>query len=386
MATFRKLRAGKLFTGITMLEDTKVLICQADGTVEDILDIAEAGDGIEFFPGMISPGFINAHCHLDLSHLRNEIPHGTGLVNFVQQVMQKRNEKSADEKLEAMQKAVEEMVHSGIVAVGDICNGDESIGIKINSPIHWKNFAEISGFVDSTAQQRLEPGLKTEESFRQKDMHAQVVPHSPYSVSKALFQLINEQSHGQLISIHNQEAEAENELYKNKKGELLKLYENLGIDISSFEASGKSSLSSWLPYFNKQQSIISVHNSFISKDDIVFARNYAAANLSNMYYCICISANLYIENTLPPIEMLVHENSNIIIGTDSYASNDQLSIWEEIKTIRKNFPAIEFETILRWSTINGARALGLDEKLGSFEKGKTPGIVHIYDNEARRIL
>ncbi len=386
MATYRKLRANKLFTGTAMLGDDNVLIIDTHGTVEGIVNLQDAGDDLEFFPGTLSPGFINAHCHLDLSHLKNDISPSTGLVDFVQQVMAKRNEKSPEEKLESMQSAAEEMYASGIVAVGDICNGVESIPVKLKSPIAWKNFAEISGFVDATAQQRLEPGLKTEESFRQKTMHAQVVPHSPYSVSKTLFQLINKQSLGQLISIHNQEAAAENELYKSKSGDLLKLYENLGINISGFEATGKSSLTSWLPYFNKQQSIISVHNSFSSNEDIVFARQYAAANLSSIYYCICINANLYIENTLPPIEILVNEQASIIIGTDSYASNWQLNVWEEIKTICKNFPKIKLETILGWATINGAKALGLDDKLGSFEKGKIPGIVHTYGDEAHRIL
>jgi cytosine/adenosine deaminase-related metal-dependent hydrolase len=385
MATYRKLRAEKLFTGTAMLGDEKVLIMQPAGTVEAIVNKDEAGDDIEWFPGILSPGFINAHCHLDLSHLKNVIPTGTGLVDFVQQVMAKRNEKSSEEKLIAMQAAADEMYGAGTVAVGDICNGEESLEIKLNSPIAWKNFAEISGFIDATAQQRLEPGIKTVEGFKQKAMHAQVVPHSPYSVSKTLFQLINEQSQGQVISIHNQEAAAENELYISKGGDLLKLYTNLGINISGFEATGKSSLTSWLPHFNEQQSIIAVHNSFSSKEDIVFARDYKAQYLSDIYYCICINANLYIENALPPINMLVEEQSNLVIGTDSYASNYQLSVWEEIKTISKNFPGIDLETILGWATINGARALGFEEKLGSFEKGKTPGVVHIYEGEAIRV-
>lgn len=386
MAAYRKLRTDKLFTGIAMLGAEKVLISLADGTIESMVNLQDAGDDIEYFPGIVCPGFINAHCHLDLSHLKNEIPSGTGLADFVQKLMAKRNEKSLEEKLEAMQSAAEEMYASGIVAVGDICNGDESITVKVNSPIEWKNFAEISGFVDATSEQRLEPGIKTAESFRKSGLHGQVVPHSPYSVSKTLFHLINEQSEGQLISIHNQEAEAENDLYKNKSGDLLVLYKNLGIDISGFEATGKSSLLSWLPFFNKQQSIIAVHNSFSSKADIVFTEKYAEANLSAMHFCICINANLYIENTLPALEMMMDEKANIIIGTDSYASNTQLNVWEEIKTIRKHFPGIALETILGWATINGAISLGLGERLGSFEKGKTPGMVHVNGDTARRIL
>ena len=81
---------------------------------------------------------------------------------------------------------------------------------------------------------------------------------------------------------------------------------------------------------------------------------------------------------MPPIELLRKNNSNIIIGTDSYASNWQLNIWEEIKTIQsETFNTIPLAEILQWATINGARALQMDNTLGSFEKDKKPGVVLI---------
>jgi imidazolonepropionase-like amidohydrolase len=69
-----------------------------------------------------------------------------------------------------------------------------------------------------------------------------------------------------------------------------------------------------------------------------------------------------------------------VIGTDSLASNHQLSIAAELKTIRQHFPHIESAELLRWSTFNGARALGLDHILGSFEKGKEPGVLTIQED------
>ncbi|MEO6406362.1 MAG: amidohydrolase family protein [Ferruginibacter sp.] len=386
MAAYRKFNATKLFSGTEMFFNDKVLVCHPDGTIENIINLQDAGDDVEYFPGLICPGFINAHCHLDLSHLQNEIPEGTGLVDFVQQVMSKKNDKTAVEKLIAMEAAANELSGSGTVAVGDICNGEESIAIKINSPIAWKNFVEISGFVNATAAQRLEPGLETINSFKAKGLNAQLVPHSPYSVSKTLFKRINEETAGGIVTIHNQEAVAENGLYKNKTGGMLRLYENLGIDISGFEATGTTSIKSWLPYFTRQQSIISVHNSFSSEEDIQFAKNYAVANLRSIHFCICINANLYIENQLPPINMLMAQGCDLIIGTDSYASNHHLNVWQEIKNIQDHFSQIPLVTILKWATINGARALDMEDKLGSFERGKTPGIVHIYKDEVTRIL
>ena len=75
--------------------------------------------------------------------------------------------------------------------------------------------------------------------------------------------------------------------------------------------------------------------------------------------------------------MLLKNECNIVIGTDSLASNHQLNILEELKTISKNFPNIPIETLLQWATINGAKALQMENELGSFEKGKHPGVVLI---------
>jgi len=85
----------------------------------------------------------------------------------------------------------------------------------------------------------------------------------------------------------------------------------------------------------------------------------------------------FIENRLPPVELLIKNKCNIVVGTDSLASNHRLSILEELKAISKNFPHISTETLLQWATINGAKALQMEKMLGNFEKGKTPGIVLI---------
>ena len=90
---------------------------------------------------------------------------------------------------------------------------------------------------------------------------------------------------------------------------------------------------------------------------------------------------------MPPIEMLMKNGAPLVLGTDSYSSNWQLSIAAEIRTIRERLPEIPMQTILQWATINGAIALDRSDALGSFEKGKTPGVVLLDDElHARRIL
>ena len=362
-----------------MLSAPTVLITDGSGLIIDLVNIEEAGDGIEEFKGIISPGFVNAHCHLELSHLKGRIPENTGIVEFVQQVMNNRS-KGNEQQLEAMEQADSKMYHSGIVAVGDICNSTDSIAVKKSSKILWHNFIEVSGFVGEAANARLEAmklildQFKNELPFQPKTLS----PHAPYSVSKKLFHLLNEHTEAQLITIHNQESADEDELYLAKQGGFLDLYNNFEIDISSFEPTGKSSVQSWLPYFNKQQSILSVHNTYTSKSDIDFLIKYSEKHSSLFSYCICINANDYIEQKNPPIEMLMNSDCNVVIGTDSLASNHQLNILEELKTIQlSNNPIFPLSILLKWATINGAKALQLDSLVGSFEKGKKPGVVLI---------
>lgn len=391
---YRKYKPGIIFTGTEMLPEDAVLITETDGTVREIISGEDAGDDVQQLEGILGPGFVNAHCHIELSHMKGRVQPHTGLINFVQVVMTSRDLVSQEQKLVAMQEAEKELYESGTVAIGDICNGTDSIELKKNSPLYWHNFIEVSGFIDTGAEKRLAAAgailvqFEAEsEEVAGKDTTgyrtATLSPHAPYSVSNKLFRLLNEKTAQQIISIHNQEAKEENELYQNKTGDFLNLYNNLGIDISGFTAAGKSSLQSWSPYFTRGQQIISVHNTFTSQEDLDFVKQHAPG----IFFCICANANLYIENVLPPVELLLQNNCDIIMGTDSYASNWHLNMMDEIKTVRQNFPQIPLGTILQWATFNGARALGIEDNFGSLAKGKKPGLVLINEKSlAARLL
>ena len=132
---YRKFTASQIFTGHEILTGHFALITTKEGIVVDMVEIVDAGDDIEIFTGLLTPGFINAHCHLELSHLKGIIPESTGLVSFVQQVMSRRGS-PADLKMDAMIRAEAEMYKNGIVAVGDICNTTDSIPLKQQSNLH----------------------------------------------------------------------------------------------------------------------------------------------------------------------------------------------------------------------------------------------------------
>ena len=385
---YRKFQADKIFTGFEFLDPGHVLIMDEDGKVMEILAEMDAGEGIERYRGILCPGFINAHCHLELSHLKNTIPPHTGLIPFLLDVVSKRDH---DQSLilDCIENAEKEMELEGIVAVGDICNTSITLQSKCNSKIKWNNFIEVLGMKDEKAEANLlhYEGILDAFNGAATNMKSSLVPHAPYSISNKTFEGINNRTGHSIVSMHSQENPAEDELYAKGTGDFIRLFNKLGLAESPFPVSGKSSLQSCLPYFNKQQRIILVHNTFTAAEDIVFALDHAREHLSGVHFCICANANRYIENQMPPIDLLMKHKAEIVLGTDSYSSNWQLSIASEIRTIRKEMPAIPLQLILQWATINGARALERDEVLGSFEPGKKPGIV-LLDNtlQAKKII
>ncbi|HEV8271407.1 MAG TPA: amidohydrolase family protein [Chitinophagaceae bacterium] len=377
---YRKFKADQLFDGHHLHGNDKVLITDDSGKVEGVVPFSEAGDNIETFSGILTPGLINCHCHLELSHLKNVIPPHTGLIEFLCSVVTKRDfpREAIDKEII---KAEKEMYNNGIVAVGDIGNTADTAEVKSKSKIRWQNFVEVLGFTDEKADENINYYKQVANTLEQKlqtsnlKHRTSLVPHAPYSISPKTFKLINELTKNQVISIHNQEHPAEDVLYKTGGGEYLRLFKIFGINESPFPVTGLSSIRSALPYFNNGQTIFLIHNTFMPEEDVVFAQEYADANGIKLIWCLCVNANLYIENKVPPIEMLMKHNCPLVLGTDSYSSNWQLSIAKEIQAIRNNFPSLSVETILQWATRNGAKALQWNRELGSFEKGKTPGII-----------
>jgi len=389
---YRKFSADKIFDGYQFLHQ-KVLVTDAAGVVIDMEDEKEAGADIEKLHGILCPGFMNAHCHLELSHMKGHIPKHTGLVDFVLKVVTERHYAEHD-ILEAIEDAEDEMLLNGVVAVGDICNNTLSIAQKNKGRLHYHNFVEASGFVPAFAKDRFNKSLEILQEYRSSIQHpassiqhpaSSINPHAPYSVSPEIFRMINGLPNNNLLTIHNQETPAENEFFEKGTGDFLRLYQQMGIDISFFKPSGKTSLQTWLPYFTKEQSIILVHDVVTTAMDIELINPKPQTPNPKLFFCLCPNANLYISNTLPDVSMLIKHTDDIVLGTDSLASNDQLSILAEIKTLQDNFKDIDLETLLKWATSNGSKALQMNDKLGSFEKGKKPGVLLLDETGVEKV-
>jgi aminodeoxyfutalosine deaminase len=372
--SYRKLKADYLFDGFEMHRNL-VLICKNDGTIEEIIDEKQAGGELENFSGILSPGFINCHCHLELSHLKGMIREKQGLVNFVLSVVGSRDQ-TEELKHEAMVSAESEMLKSGITGVGDICNTQDTGFLKSAKHLEYYNFIEVLGWSPEVAFARFEAAKKLTKLFKEtgaNEKNISLNPHAPYSVSDKLWDLLIPGFNGKTITIHNQESEAENEFFISATGDLTRMYSAMKMDSNHFKGTGSRSLSYYLPKLKTASNILLVHNTYMEESDLTEALEYG----KRLFFCFCPNANMYIEGRLPDIPVFLKHKSRIVLGTDSLASNHQLSILEEMKTIKKTYPLIFTAQLLLWATSNGAKALDFNEKLGDFSKGKKPGVVLI---------
>lgn len=348
-----------------------VVIVDDHGVIQDLVDESTVDiTRIERHKGSICPGFVNTHCHLELSYMKGKIPGGGGLHAFIQEV--EKLKKPADEEVaQAIQSADAEMQRNGIVAVGDISNTTDTFAFKKTSPIYYHTFVEIYAFDERKADAAFERGVRMQNELSDKK-RSSITPHAPYSASKKLLRYFKEQAEkdNAILTLHNQETPDEDLFFQEKRGSILDRLNYFGVDTSNWEAPGMSSLYYTLPQLPSKNKLLLVHNTFTSQEDIDFANNYNP----NIYWCFCPNANLYIENELPNFHSFIDKNCRITLGTDSYASNWELSIFNEIKTLYERFPKTKFDMYLTWGTLNGAKFLGIDDIYGSIEKGKKPGL------------
>jgi cytosine/adenosine deaminase-related metal-dependent hydrolase len=356
-----------------------VVILDDQGTVL-ALDSRDQHDSasLDIRRGVLTPGFVNAHCHLELSHMKGRMPTGSGLIPFIFGII---TDRGAEQEfiLDAIEKAEREMLEGGIVAVGDISNTRDTFEAKSRGRMRYYTFVELYDSLQDT---------RTETAFADwKAVYDQLTlaagsrkgltPHATYSVSEALFKKIREFNapQGDTVSIHNQETPPENTLFLEGRGDFYDFFARTNSPIDHFKPIGKTAIHYALQHLNPDNRTLFVHNTLSTREDIAAAQAWSA----HTYWASCPNANLYIENRLPDYQAFLDTNARVALGTDSLTSNWQLSILEEMKTIARYQSFVPFATLLRWATLHGAEALGFEDTLGSLEPGKSPGLLLIED-------
>ncbi len=311
-------------------------------------------DHTEFYNGIIVPGFVNAHCHLELSYLQGRIPPHQGFAAFARAIGEVRGEVMEAERLRAIKSSDIKLRNEGVVAVGDIMNGDTSMRCKSMSAIRYRNFGELFGLRTTSVE-----GMAWVEQYD----NSSITPHSIYSLNDVVFRDIATRDLSTPLSIHFMESPAEAELYE-RRGRLWDWYESVGFecDFLHYGSPARRIVES-VP---SDRSVILVHNCCVKQQDIdVIMEHFTAP----VYWVLCPCSNDYISQLRPPVELLRDNGLNICIGTDSLASNHSLSIMREMLALGDT-PLAE---LLDWATRQGARALGFDD-LGRIAAGYRPGI------------
>lgn len=343
-----------------------------DGTIEAVEDTEgkiKEKHSLSFYNGIIIPGFVNCHCHLELSHMQGTIEKGGGLGGFIEQIRNGRDA-NIDNIVASALTANNDMFMDGVVLCADVCNTTNTFGLKKQSSIAYINLLEVFGIDPDKSAHRLEEISKVAEIAERLNLPYTLIPHSVYSTSLPLFKLLRERTKdNKITSMHFLETAGEKEFLLNHTGPLLASYEHSGLIPSRFETV-KNHEEAVLDQITRSGNLILVHNIFTDRNIVSMVRKR-----ENLYWCLCPNSNKFIENKLPPVNMLLEEGCDIVIGTDSLASNYSLSVLEELKTLQMNFPYLSIEDLVSWATANGAKALDNESRYGTIEPGKKPGLL-----------
>ncbi len=349
-----------------------IITANDDGTIISVDDLdgsQEESRSVEFHNGIIIPGFVNCHCHLELSHLKGAIAEKKGLGEFLIQLQNIRNH-DPEIILSSVISADNDLYSEGIELCADICNTPVTFSVKRKSRIRYINLLEVFGTDPGIADSRMNEIIRLSEDAVKSELTSFIVPHTVYSVSLPLFRLIKEKTvDNKITSIHFMETEGENSFVSDHSGPLLESFAKAGMLPGELKTP-ESITSAILNEVTSSGTLILVHNTYADRETVKEIRKR-----NNIFWCLCPNANLYIENKIPPVDLLISEGCSIVIGTDSLASNHKLSILSELKILQHHFPSVSLGELIRWATINGARALGEEQQYGKIEPGMKPGLL-----------
>ena len=351
----------------------------ADGTVL-ATGLCEDPETENIIDGAIVPGFVNSHCHVELSHLHKKFYKGSGMAGFIDQINALRDWAGWEVKAALVQEWMDKMWNDGVSAMSDISNDDSSFDVKASHKMYTRTFLEVFGSEPHMCDGVMADVTKLHQLASEQGLDAAPTPHSCYTMSP---QLLSASAAAGLedgyLSYHSQESQEEEDLLMSGSGAM---YENrVRNNMSTPPVTGESSLKYFIdrladaapaPY---DQHILLVHNVCLQQGDIDAAKKV----MNNVYWAVCPLSNIFIHNALPPIPLMVENDLAITVGTDSLSSNDDLSMIRELECLHKNFPEVPMNDIFKWASLNGARFLSKENELGSFAKGKKPGIVLVTD-------
>jgi cytosine/adenosine deaminase-related metal-dependent hydrolase len=363
----RRISAHLLSTPRGLLPD-RVVTLSDEGTITDIAHVGPGAGldrlaGVEFYPGVLAPGFRNAHCHLELSYLRGAIAPRGGFAEFARGMRSERERCLAERRAEAAVFWDARMWSEGVSRVDDVCNGAESFATKRRSRTSYHSYCELFGLHASPRH-----AFELCAAARAGGLSASVTPHSTYSLNRAAFAAVagrdavvtangTERLDGMSgeeppLSIHFMESEQEPDLFR-RRGPLRDWYAEQGLAPDFLDyGSPAERLVAQVP---RNREVMLVHNCVVTQRDIDIVMEHFTAPVT---WVVCPASNRHISGLTPPTALLRRNGLRVAVGTDSLASNDTLSMVAELALM----PEVPLAERLAWSaaqTIEVGRAPGL---------------------------
>ena len=337
-----------------------------NGTVKDILvghtPHCSFSEVHQWEDSLIVPGFTNAHTHLELSFMRGKAPFRGSLIHWLLWVGMRRGIKSRRGLEESVALGLSESLRSGTTLLSETFTSDFTLSSLGRSPVSIRAFLEVMGMRPLEASETFEGVLGRLERLPETSLLG-LAPHAPYSCSERLIQLCYET--GLPISIHVVEDPEELEFLEMGTGPIARLLKTTRILPKSWEPPRLSGVEFLARLGVLSSRTILVHANYVTENDADLIANSGASVV------FCPRSHRFFCHKRYPLKMFLTRGVNVALGTDSLASNWSLSILEEMRFVKENYPETQPSVILKMATESGAQALGLSQTKGRLTPGSS---------------
>jgi cytosine/adenosine deaminase-related metal-dependent hydrolase len=337
-----------------------------EGVVTGVGPIGERPPGpglreVDLGSTILMPGFVNAHTHLELSHLAGAVPGARGFVPWIEDQLRVRAERAGDDVEAAIRKAIASLVASGTAAVADVSNSLAAVGPLGESTLHALVLHEILGFDPAKAALVMEQTRASRAVAKAgaPGVRVEVAAHAPHSISRELFALLMKDSG--VKSIHVAESRAEDDFLRDGSGDWREFIDRR-VGRVPFAAPGKTPVRYLEALGVLRPGMLAVHCVRVDETDAKLLAERGA------FAVLCPRSNEYLGNGVPPLAMLLGSGVGIALGTDSLASCPSLDVLEDARDLARKFPRVPRSALLHALTRGGAMALGFED-LGEIREG-----------------
>jgi cytosine/adenosine deaminase-related metal-dependent hydrolase len=347
--------------GIVTLRGSHIVAVGREASGGALLDLGDAA---------ILPGWVNAHTHLEFSDLAAPLGSaGMPLPTWIRAVVARR--RAADAKpASAVLQGLHESLAAGVTALGEIATTDWRSALAA----HGTGMPEVQMFFELIAARsdRVPAAAAAAQAFLQaaavsESIGAALSPHAPYTVHPELLrQLITLSQQSKVpLAMHLAESPEELELLATGGGPFADMLRDFG----AWQAGTSARLPrirNYLEHLARAPRALVVHGNYLADDEIEFLAQHAAT-MSVVY---CPRTHDYFGHAPYPLARMLDAGVPMALGTDSRSSNPDLDLLAEMRFVRDHHPALSAQQIVRLGTIDGARALGFANRLGTLSVGK----------------